>query len=166
MRNVKLSGTTLDRSRAITTLSPLLAWDAPATGIPTGYRVTVNQLSKVGLTSTYLPILDLFTKDTSMTIPDGVLMAGNEYFFGIRSYIVPGVDFTVAPYRSGFPRAHTDMLTPVVSTLGAVSSLQKSLGTGAMQHITRSKLDSAVPRGGQGPGLKVTTHRVASYPVQ
>lgn len=144
--NIKLNGTDFSQRQSATNLSPTLTWDAPATGVPTGYRVTIYLLSAISSGSAYQPVLDLFTKDRSMVIPDGVLVSGNEYFFGIRAYLIPSVDFTTAPYHASFPWSHADMLTPVLSTAGASPNAVKP-GPGAFQPIIRGR-NNEVPRAG------------------
>jgi hypothetical protein len=143
--NIKLNGTAFTNRQSVSTLTPTLAWDVPTTGTPTGYRMTVNRLSITGSGSAYQPVLDLFTNDRTIVIPDGVLTAGNEYFFIIRAYLVPSVDFTTAPYHAAFPWSHADMLTPVVSTVGAAPSATS--GPAALKNIIRGPLSDA-PRGG------------------
>jgi hypothetical protein len=160
--NMKLNGTALTQKQATATLTPTLTWDPPSTGVPTGYRVTVNQLSVVGSGSAYQPLLDLFTNDHSIVIPDGVLGAGKEYFFTVRAYLAPKVDFTTAPYHAAFPWSHADMLTPVVSTTGATSSARRT-GISAFQHVLRGT-SSAVPRAGSARSLikRTTPHQVTT----
>ncbi len=158
--NIKLNGALFAQTRAAATLSPTLTWDPPATGVPTGYRVTVYQLSAVGSTSGYQPVLDLFTKDHSMVIPDGVLLGGNEYFFGIRAYQIPSVDFTTAPYHAAFPWAHADMLTPVVSTSAASGSAVRT-GPAALRNVIRRQIGEA-PRAGNARRPDQRTQRPAT----
>ena len=153
--NIKLNGTDFSQKQTATNLSPTMTWDAPATGVPTGYRVTIYQLSAISSGSGYQPVLDLFTKDRSMVIPDGVLASGNEYFFGIRAYLIPSVDFTTAPYHGSFPWSHADMLTAVLSTAGAIANAVQA-GPAALQHVMRGK-NSEAPRAGNArlPGQRM-----------
>ena len=141
VQNVKLNGAALVQRVATPTLSPTLTWDPPTTGTPTGYRVSIYALTLTGSISTSQQVLDLFTKDHAMTIPGGVLTAGNEYFFLIRAFLTPSVDFTTAPYHAAFPWSHADMLTPVVSTAGATASAIRSVPE-AMQHILYRPADA------------------------
>jgi hypothetical protein len=149
--NIKLNGTLFTQALTAATLSPTLTWDPPAAGVPTGYRVTIYQLSAVGSTSGFQPVLDLFTNDHSMVIPDGLLLAGNEYFFGIRAYQIPSVDFTIAPYHGAFPWSHADMLTPVLSTSG-VNGNAVGRGPSALQHVIGGR-NSGAPRAGNARHL-------------
>jgi hypothetical protein len=134
VQNVKLNGTAFAKRQTTSTLNPTLSWDTPATGTPTGYRVSVYALALTGTTSNIQPVLDLFTKDHSMMIPAGILSAGNEYFFQVRAFLTPGVDFTVAPYHSAFPWSHADLLSPVVSTAGAKAGAVQAIPE-ALQHV-------------------------------
>jgi hypothetical protein len=164
-QNVKLNGTSLAAEMSSGSLTPALTWDPPATGTPTGYRVTVYQLGRNGTTSTYQVLLDLFTKSNNMTIPPGVLLAGNQYFFGIRSYQVPGIDFTSAPYHALFPWAHTDMFTSVVDTAANAQSAMSPAQT-PMAQIVRRATNMEAPRAGNAkqPGGRFA-QRVTSNPV-
>jgi hypothetical protein len=144
--NIKLNGTVFTERQTGVALTPALSWDPPAVGVPSGYRVTIYQLSAVGSTSGYQPVLDLFTKEHSVVIPDGVLGAGNEYFFAIRAYLIPAVDFTMAPYHGAFPWSHADMFTPVVATSGTAPGAVKA-GPSALQHVLRGPNNGA-PRVG------------------
>jgi hypothetical protein len=159
---LKLNGAALTQGGSTNTLTPTLAWDPPSTGTPTGYRITIYQLAAVGSDSGYQPVLDLFTKDHTMVIPEGILQSGNEYFFGIRAYLIPSVDLTVAPYHGAFPWSHADMLTPVVSTAGATGGVS---GTGpvALAEMLRARTGLA-PRAGSVriQGQRTTSKMVSS----
>jgi hypothetical protein len=134
--NVKLNGAAFGQRVVVPNLAPTLSWDAPQTGTPSGYRVSIYQLSTVQSNSTYQQVLDLFANNSSVTIPGGILAAGNEYFFAVRAFLAPSVDFTTAPYRGAFPWSHADMLTPVISTSGAQSTPAYA-DSAALQGITR-----------------------------
>jgi hypothetical protein len=134
IQNVKLNGAAFVQTAATSTLNPTLSWDPPATGTPTGYRVSVYALKVNATNSAVQPVLDLFTKDHSLVMPAGILSAGSEYFFQIRAFMTPGVDFTVAPYHSAFPWAHADLLSPVLSTSGALPAAANSIPN-ALQHV-------------------------------
>jgi hypothetical protein len=87
-----------------------------------------------GTSSSFQSVLDLFTKDHTMVIPAGIMAGGNEYFYLVRAFLIPSVDFTVAPYHSAFPWSHADLLSPVVSTAGATGSSIVSIPD-ALQHV-------------------------------
>ena len=143
VQNVKLNGAAFVQHLTSATLNPTLSWDPPTTGTPTGYRVSVYGLTLTGTTSSVQPVLDLFTKDHTMVIPAGILSAGNEYFFQVRAFLTPSVDFTSAPYHSSFPWSHADLLSPVVSTAGAKLGGASSIPD-ALQHILNRPVGAPV----------------------
>ncbi len=116
VRNAKLNGNSVSQPQSGIGLTPTLTWDAPATGTVSGYRVTVYQLSKSGNSSAYRNVIDLYTNENTLAVPDGILVSGQQYFFAVRAFSVPGVDFTKNPNRLAFPWAYADLLTSVVST--------------------------------------------------
>ncbi len=134
VQNMKLNGALFVQRATAPTLTPTLSWDPPSTGTPTGYRISVYALTLTGTSSSFQPVVDLFTKDHTLMIPGGVLTAGNEYFFQVRAFLTPSVDFTTAPYHSAFPWSHADMLSPVVSTAGATGG-QVISQADALRHV-------------------------------
>ncbi|KAA6462016.1 hypothetical protein DYQ86_10325 [Acidobacteria bacterium AB60] len=142
VQNLRLNSAAFVQGLATKTLNPTLSWDAPATGTPTGYRVSVYSLTVTGTSgSSFQPVLDLFTNDHTLTIPSGILAAGGEYFFQIRAFLAPGVDFTSAPYHGVFPWSHADLLTPVMSTAGATGSVAVAE---ALQHVVNRPASAPV----------------------
>jgi len=133
VQNLRVNAAAFVQGLATKTLNPTLSWDPPTTGTPTGYRVSVFALgtTKTGASS-FQPVLDLFTNDHTLVVPDGILSAGGEYFFQIRAFLTPTLDFTAAPYHAAFPWSHADLLSPVLSTAGATAG--KSVPE-ALQHI-------------------------------
>ena len=134
VQNVKLNGAPFVQRATAPTLTPTLSWDPPANGTPTGYRISVFALRLTGTSSSSQTVVDLYTKDHTLMIPGGVLSAGNEYFFQVRAFLTPSVDFTTAPYHSAFPWSHADMLSPVVSTATATGGLVVSQAD-ALKHV-------------------------------
>jgi hypothetical protein len=141
--NVQLNGAAFAQYGTVPTLSPKLSWDVPSTGTPTGYRISIYHLSSAQTQSYYQQVIDLFTKDHTFTIPAGILTAGNEYFFVVRVYLAPSVDFTTAPYRGAFPWAHADTVTPVISTTGA-PSITINGTPNALQHVLQRPANAPV----------------------
>lgn len=133
VQNLMLNGAAFVQRATAKTLNPSLSWDPPTTGSPTGYRVSVYVLQATGTSSSFRPVLDLFTNNHAIAIPDGILVAGNEYFFQIRAFLTPNLDFTVAPYHGGLPWSHADFLSPVLSTAGATGGVRSA--PEALQHI-------------------------------
>lgn len=142
VQNLRVNAAAFVQGLATKTLNPTLSWDPPAAGTPTGYRVSVFALgtTKTGASS-FQPVLDLFTNDHTLVVPDGILSAGGEYFFQIRAFLTPALDFTTAPYHAAFPWSHADVLSPVLSTAGATAG--KSIPE-ALQHVLNRPANAPV----------------------
>jgi hypothetical protein len=91
--------------------SPTLAWSQPSLGTATDYVVTVLQVGNNSGYTMSTKIANLYTTNTQMTIPPGVLSAGQTYAFVIRALHRPGVDATQHPFRHTFDEAVCDSLT-------------------------------------------------------
>ena len=82
--------------------TPTISWTAPTLGNPNYYIVSVRQM---GDRSRGLLIASIGTPTASVNIPDGVLVAGNRYFFEITA-VDDDRDYDNAPGRnSSFDRA-------------------------------------------------------------
>ncbi|HEU5453593.1 MAG TPA: hypothetical protein VFU76_16465 [Terriglobales bacterium] len=61
-------------------------------------------------------VATLHTSATSMTLPPGVLEAGNSYAIVIQAHSEPGADYSFAPYRHALPHgmaaAASGLITP------------------------------------------------------
>lgn len=82
-------------------LNPVLSWTAPTTA--TGYRVSIWRLFDGGGSAAAEEIGVLHTTATSITVPPGVMTAGNAYFVVIQAHSEPGTDYSYSPYRHALP---------------------------------------------------------------
>jgi hypothetical protein len=95
---------------------PTLSWQAPVTGTPTSYGVTVYHFSRVGSG----PVISLSeealfeTTAQSLTLPFGEVSPGEEYVFGITAIAAPGTDVTRAPFKGAFPFGAATALTALL----------------------------------------------------
>lgn len=103
----------LDQTSVGTT--PILSWTAPAVGQATGYTVEIYHLFSDGTFSQQELVGELYTTNTSIQLPPGLLTAGNTYFFCLSAIDEPGVDYTTAPFRHSFPRGVAQSLSGVVA---------------------------------------------------
>lgn len=86
-------------------LTPVVAWEAPATGAPTSYRVEVHKLTRNG-TATEGTRLAEFVVDgatTSVTLPAGLLQAATTYAATVAARSSPTDAGGTTPYRAGVP---------------------------------------------------------------
>lgn len=110
-----INGSSLfSRASSVGTM-PTLSWTQPALGSPTGYEIEVFHLYSDSTDSFTELAGDMFTATTSVQIPPGVLTSGNSYYFRISAVFEPGIDYTTAPFRHGFPRAVAQSLSGVVT---------------------------------------------------
>lgn len=110
-RTPTVNGQDAFTARTGATLTPTLAWSAPATGTPTGYVVTALRIAGPAAT----PVATFYTKDTSLAVPPGALTMGLKYAFLITSVVEPTVDFAKAPFKKGLPYAYADTVTALVT---------------------------------------------------
>ncbi|HTR51981.1 MAG TPA: hypothetical protein VMJ10_14800 [Kofleriaceae bacterium] len=81
-------------------LAPKITWSAPALGTPTSYDVVVWTANT---TTT------IMTKATSVTVPPGVLSAGNQFGFAVRAHVDATRDPEVAPFAIDTTYAYFDV---------------------------------------------------------
>jgi hypothetical protein len=77
--------------------TPLIAWTAPAIGTPTFYRLVVN---KLGTDGSVVPVATIFTKNTFVRVPPGVLVSGSFYALQLSAVSSNGLDPTQTPFQS------------------------------------------------------------------
>lgn len=91
--------------------SPVVSWEPPGLGTATSYLLAVIMLvDEEGFTRTYR-VASLWTTDTSVTIPPGILAPGGTYVFSIYALHAPGVDPEAEPNREVLPDAWAQIIT-------------------------------------------------------
>jgi hypothetical protein len=82
--------------------TPTFTWQAPALGTPTGYQVDVFHVYASGsYTHVSGSILRMFTTDTQVQCPPGVLVSGNYYIFEVLAIYDSTYSLTSAPFQWG-----------------------------------------------------------------
>lgn len=92
-------------------LTPTLQWSPPSVGQATFYEVDIIQLSNSGGNTSQTAFSSVRTPRTALTIPRGMLRAGQGYAFVIRSWYIPGLNFAKTPFMSGPVSAFTDVIS-------------------------------------------------------
>jgi len=92
-------------------LTPTLKWSPPSVGKATFYDVKIIQLSDVGGNTVETSVTTVRTQNRGLTIPQGLLSAGQGYAFVIRSWYIPGLNFAKTPFGSGPVSAFTDVIS-------------------------------------------------------
>ncbi len=77
--------------------TPTLAWTAPTTGTVTSYRV---RISRVAANGTVPESFAIFTANPGVTLPPGILVAGNAYVFVIDALSFGSVGWFTLPTLS------------------------------------------------------------------
>jgi hypothetical protein len=115
--NPQINGASLFQDQVIIGTTPTLSWQPPALGPAYIYRVQVQQFVVTnGTPSVQLSGLALYTTDTSMTMPPGILSSGKSYFVMIESlYRNEPAGSTVAPFKETFPEGEADLISGVIT---------------------------------------------------
>src|SRR5262249_1817641 len=96
------------------TKTPTVSWTAPAVGTPAHYAVHIEKLTNNnGATPTPI-IANLYTKDTKLDIPSGVLADGNTYFIRVTA-VETQIDVTAHPFRTSLESARADAFSNLIS---------------------------------------------------
>ncbi len=96
--------------------TPTIAWQAPMTGAPTEYVVTVIQLSIDASQATQqTTVATLTTTATSIAIPPGILIAGQTFVFTIDASNAPN---PAAPNRTALPSADATIISAMITISG------------------------------------------------
>jgi len=83
VQEVKVEGQSAFGALSGISTTPTLTWSAPAVGTPSSYAVSLYQLPSTS-------VAVLFTTETSMTLPPGLLEEGNAYYFQITALAANG----------------------------------------------------------------------------
>jgi hypothetical protein len=97
-------------------LTPTISWQSPSVGVAHGYYVSLYKLSVSGAATTSTLVANFFTTSTSINMPPGPITAGQTYVFRIRALHFPGVDVSIAPFRTRFPYGIADTYSGMFTT--------------------------------------------------
>ncbi|HEX7701165.1 MAG TPA: hypothetical protein VF403_10595 [Kofleriaceae bacterium] len=100
VRGVTLAGADAMMEQHGTGLTPTVAWNAPAMGTPTFYRVDIYELGAVAGVSQFTLRGSIYGTETSIVIPPHILAAGTTYILEITAVIQPNKDIAAAPFSA------------------------------------------------------------------
>jgi hypothetical protein len=96
--------------------TPTLSWQAPAIGTATGYQVRFRRLyNNAGASSVEILPQVIYTAETSVQVPPGILIAGESYYLRIFAVNNGGFDFRSAPRRRQLPAGEASLQTAVIT---------------------------------------------------
>lgn len=112
-RHPQINGKTLFANQLAVGTSPRLSWTAPDIGVPDRYFVRILELLAAGPRSQLRSTASFTTRETSMTVPPGVLQPGHVYVLTIAA---TRTDAPLAqPNRNSLPLAFATLMTAIVS---------------------------------------------------
>lgn len=79
-------------------LGPTITWSPPRNGVPQGYSVSVVAVRNVSGATRLSQVGLVVTPDTSVTLPPGILVAGQTYLFRVSGWKSGN---PLAPFRAG-----------------------------------------------------------------
>jgi hypothetical protein len=122
VQNATLNGAGFFQPATLNTTKVTISWNAPATGTPFGYYVSVYQLNTAtGLLLAYTPAGRYGTTQTTLTVP--FLNADNTYVFTITANMDALAMIDKAPLRSQIPSAEAGVVSAPM-TIAPGSSFQ------------------------------------------
>lgn len=110
VRDATIAGRTVFEPQQAVGRRPEIAWQAPALGIATQYRVELYRLSRNQTTTERFYVGSLFTADTSVVVPDGLLEAGQPHVLVISADTSGNI---AAPYRLRYPHTYSAIASAV-----------------------------------------------------
>jgi hypothetical protein len=114
-----INGASLYTAATLTTTTPALAWTAPSTGAPYGYRITAFVEITADNITTY-QIAGVFnTSQTTTTLPP--LSAGNTYVFSIAAEVDGAANVQASPFRSALPTGSASVVSAPITISNAAA---------------------------------------------
>lgn len=126
-----------------------LSWSAPTGLTPSGYEIRIagykfsttcpGQPTGPSFCVEFVSNTRLFTTNTSVSLPSGVLQDGVQYVFTIRALADAATDFLKAPFRGSWNRAYSDVISNLI-TVGtapapASTPAVRTNSTGTSKHV-------------------------------
>lgn len=107
VRNLQLDSRPAQSPQTAVGVVPVLTWQAPDTGAPDRYRVTLMQTRKGALYDLQVATFD--TTETQLQVPPGVLAVGQPVYFIVRALQ------KVGPLTPGTPQGWADAFTDIIT---------------------------------------------------
>jgi hypothetical protein len=121
VQNPTINGASLFTAATLATTVVPLAWTAPATGAPFGYRVLVFiQGPALNGVPSYLPAGGFYSAKTAITLPP--LSGGHTYVFAIAAEVDGAANMETGPFRSALPTGFATVVSaPIAISSGALT---------------------------------------------
>ncbi len=114
-RSMALDG--IDAREDITGLpeTPVLSWQGPSFGSADQYVVAVWRLGTNATETTRTRVAMLYTQETSLRLPPGLLEPGQKYFVQVIAASTPGAPIAQRPLERNFPFSYGAIVSGVLS---------------------------------------------------
>jgi hypothetical protein len=113
--NPQINGIDLFQDQVISGTTPTLSWQPPALGTASIYSIGVQQFVVTNGNPSLQFKEQLYTTNTSVVLPQGLLSSGNSYCFVIESLSRKNLNGSVAPYQETFPEGESDLVSGVIT---------------------------------------------------
>jgi hypothetical protein len=112
VQDLRVNGMSAFDDQSGVTETPTLSWSAPEIGSDVFYHLFVEELTNDNGASRVTVLASLYTKDTQVDLPPGILDAGGTYFVRVRATAAP-IDVAMHPFRNAAARAMADVYSNV-----------------------------------------------------
>lgn len=114
VQDLKVNGMSAFTDLTGVTKTPTVTFTAPAVGAPTFYVVHIEKLANNNGATQATVIADLYTKDTKVDVPPGLLADGSTYFISVRAKMA-AIDVAAHPFRNTLTLARADVFSGMIS---------------------------------------------------
>jgi hypothetical protein len=112
--SIKINGNDFFQPQPNVGSQPVVSWSAPTVGTPDGYSLNVIQLKTVaGGITIQGNVSTIYTTQTSVTVPSGILQSGYAYVFQLQAF-KGNSNVETAPNYATFPWGYADAFSGVV----------------------------------------------------
>jgi len=112
--SIKINGNDFFQAQPSAGTQPVVSWSAPSVGIPDGYSLNIIQLTTVGGGVTIIGGQNtIYTTQTSITLPPGLLKSGYAYVFQLQTF-KGNSNVGTAPQLATFPWGYADAFSGLV----------------------------------------------------
>lgn len=102
--------------------TPTVTWTAAAGA--DGYVATLYHVVQTEQDAAREAVANFYTAGTTITLPPGLLVAGDQHYLKVVAYAQPNTDFEASPFRESFPFGYAESLTALFTVGDAASQRQ------------------------------------------
>jgi hypothetical protein len=106
-------------------VTPTIAWSAPALGTADSYRVNLLNLGPPS-TSILPRAWNFLTTETTLTVPPGVIQPGDQFIVTLAANATPGATTVTAPFRRGTEFSMVMVGSGLMTAAGSPSSPRRN----------------------------------------